>query len=178
MLCLSRKYKNSNNIYVVGNNAVKLEGNYSAFKETRAQRENSMRTKTTQRRNYKQSNARYTLVLIFVIMATLAVVMLLLKTQFIVSDNSARIISLQQQLVDINKSNAQIETEIKKSIDMNEVYTIATEELGMIQPTQQDIRYIENDDTTYTVQYADGKVIEEDEGISIGNVLGFISKGW
>jgi len=74
--------------------------------------------------------------------------------------------------------NNQIESDISKSINMEEVYRIATTELGMVYPTKDNIKLINEKDATYTIQYADARVVEDEIDLSIGNILGFISEGW
>jgi hypothetical protein len=76
--------------------------------------------------------------------------------------------------VQIKKSNELLTTEINQSINMNEVYEIATNQLGMIQPTMTHIEYIETTDSSYTVQYDAINVPVEETEVTIGNVLGFI----
>jgi septation ring formation regulator EzrA len=76
--------------------------------------------------------------------------------------------------VQIKNSNELLATEINQSIDMNEVYAIATSELGMIQPTKDHIQYIETSQSSYTAQYDAINVPIDETEVTIGNVLGFI----
>ena len=156
--------------YVSGTSAVKLQGNYSVYKQEKLTHSKKEAVKSS-------GNTLYTIVFLFVIMATLAVSVLLLKAKFIVDDNSERAIELQQQLLDIKRENSRIQSKIDESIDIQQVYITATEELGMIQPTAEQIRYIQTEEVSYTVQYADITKEEKSE-INIGNVLGIITKDW
>jgi cell division protein FtsL len=169
---MAKTYRQVKNIYVSGSNAVQLERYIEQNDQEKVRRPKKKNVK------HEKSNPIYTLVLISVIVTTLVVTVVLLKTQFIVADNAGRIIQLQQELVEIKKKNDQIESDIHKSINMDEVYKMATEELGMVQAGKDDVKYIESKDITYTVQYADVESLEEEENANIGNILAFISKGW
>jgi len=168
---------NNNNIYITGSNAVKLdERHYTNKSQERTLKNNrNIRSKKAIK---KESNIFYTLIFTMVIMTTFAVAILLLKTQFTVAEHSSEIIELKRQLMDIKKVNNQIESDISKSINMEEVYRIATTELGMVYPTKDNIKLINEKDATYTIQYADARVVEDEIDLSIGNILGFISEGW
>lgn len=169
---MDKKYRQVKDIYVSGNNAIQMDRYY--FEHNEQERVQRPKKKSLK---HEKTNPIYTLVLISVIVTTLIVTVVLLKTQFIVADNAGRIIQLQQELVEIKKKNDQIESDIHKSINMDEVYKMATEELGMVQAGKEDVKYIDAKDITYTVQYADVDLPEE-ENASIGNILAFISKGW
>ncbi|PKM49801.1 MAG: hypothetical protein CVV02_14425 [Firmicutes bacterium HGW-Firmicutes-7] len=171
---MNKRYRRNNEILISGNNAMQLERNY--FKSNKEEKIILKQKKQSSR--IEKSNPIYTMVLISVIVTTLVVTVILLKTQFSVSDNAERIILLQQELVEIKKTNDQIESDINKSINMDEVYKMATEELGMVQAGRDDIKYIQSKDISYTIQYADVNVLEEEEGANVGKILAFISKGW
>ena len=125
-----------------------------------------------------RTNFIYTSMLAVVIVITLATLVTLIKVQFIVSDQSGDIIKLQHDLAKIKRENLKIESDIERNIDMNEVYDMATNKLGMIQPNVDNIRYISTDITPYTVQYSSISGDENDKGLDVGDFLGFISEGW
>ncbi len=162
--------------YVAGSAAEQLEGNYSNFKSNRMHVVENKKQKTAIRQN--QSNPVYSIVLTMVIVMTLAIAVILLKTQFVVTDRGETIIALKQELVDLNKKNDQLKSDINQSINMDNVYRVATQKLGMVQAGKNDIIYIDQETQSYTIQYA--KVAQEtaDTGISLGSFLGFISQGW
>lgn len=170
---MDKKYRNGHDIYISGSNAIQVDRNY--FKQYEQE---TTKQKVKKCVNHEKSNPIYTLILISVIVTTLVVTIILLKTQFIVTDNAGRIIQLQQELVEIKKKNDQIESDIHKSINMDEVYRMATEELGMVQAGKEDIKYVQSKDVTYTVQYADIETPEDEGHVNVGNILAFISKGW
>ncbi len=172
----AKKQVNRNReVYISGNNAVQLEQYVHPEKTVKTVVRKKAKTQT---RRHQISNPIYTFVLISVIIATLVVTVVLLKTQFIVTDRAEQLIMLQQELVEIKKANSQIESDIKKSVNMDEVYRIATQELGMVQAGKDNIKYVQAKELTYTVQYADVTVSNEADEMNIGHILGFISKGW
>lgn len=169
---MDRRYKKIDQAYISGNNAIQLERNYSNYKE---------RVKKTSKRKkpiHEKTNPFYTFILFLVIIATLGISVLLLKTQFTVSDVAGDIIKMQNDLVEIKKKNAQIKSEIQQSTNMDEIYEIATKELGMVQASKGDIEYIEAKDITYTIQFAELENNMDKSPLSISNILTFISKGW
>lgn len=173
---MNKNINSRNEVYISGNNAVQLEGIYSNYKTEHSTKK--IKKNKTKAVRHQVSNPAYTFILTSVIITTLVVTVVLLKTQFIVTDQAEKLIQLQQDLVEIKKTNDQIESDIQVSVNMEEVYRIATEELGMVQAGKDNIKYIQAKDLTYTVQYADVDVPEDEAGVNIGNILGFISKGW
>ncbi|MBC7960367.1 MAG: hypothetical protein H7X94_10900 [Vallitaleaceae bacterium] len=174
---MNKKNMRRSEVYISGNNAVQLEGKYSDYKTARREKP-AVKKQPVVKAKTQCSNPVYTLILTSVIIMTLVVTVVLLNTQFIVTDNAQNLITLKQELVEIRKTNGQLRSDLQKSVNMDEVYRIATEELGMVQATQENIKYVQAKDLTYTVQYADIHVPDEKAGMNIGNILGFISKGW
>lgn len=172
----NRKYKRYNDIYVVGSNAAKIEKYYEIPERT----EKEVRVKPRKNKKLKsktvKANPVYTLVLVSVIMATLATCIILMKVQFAVTESSVTTRKLQNELNDLKNQNAQLEAVNKEAVDLKEIYKRATEELGMILPKKENIQYVDSKPVTYTKQFSD--IPREEEGASVGNVLGIISKGW
>ena len=176
-------------MYVHGNNAVQLDHNYTTYKTSREHSDTDplkehrttslTRNQVNRKRRIRQkSSPVYTTTLALVIIATLFITVLLLKTQFTVAENSSKIIALRQELANVKKINGQLESDISKNVKMDEVYDIAVNEFGMVYPNDEEVNTIQGDYSTYTVQYADVHVPDESDGITIGSVLGFISEGW
>lgn len=173
---MTNKNMRNRDIYISGNNAIQLEGIYSDYKTERNKREKTVKPRPKEQ--FQGSNRVYTFILTSVIITTLVVTVVLLKTQFIVTDNAEKLIQLQQELVEIKETNNQLESDIQKNVNMDEIYKIATQELGMVQASKDNVKYVNSNDSTYTVQYADVNVPKDKVGVNVGNILGFISKGW
>lgn len=168
-------HRNRPSAYVSGNNAIKMERQVIQHRVVHNEPTTRPVVRTRPRR---RSNPMVSFVLVLALVVTLATTVVLLKTQFMVTDNAEQIISLKKQLSELQKVNEQLESDIQKGINMDEVYRIATEELGMVQAGQENIQYIESQDLAYTVQYGEIGVTEQTSDVNLGNILGFISKGW
>lgn len=165
-----------NNQYVAGNNAHKIDQRTQMPVQS-GQNAPRLRQLPDVETNNAKINSLCTFILAFVIIATLGVCVVYLKAEYAVTSNSEQIMSLKNQLSEVNKQNQQLEDEIASSVNLDEVYRIATQELGMVLPSKEEVFYIGADDITYTKKYAD-ITKPESESVSVGNVLGFISKGW
>ncbi|NDL66138.1 septum formation initiator family protein [Anaerotalea alkaliphila] len=124
-----------------------------------------------------KANNLYTFLLAFVIIATLLVCVVLLKTQLAVTALNSDILRLKREIANMNEQNQQLVEEIATAVDLEEIYRAATEEMGMVLPDKGQVFYIQQDDITYTKKYAD-ITMPQNGAPTVANVLGFISKGW
>lgn len=171
----------NNQAFVHGSNAVKVD---TLFHDDNVNqdRQSTEVYKTNRKGNKTKSKVSkmpvvYTCVLSLVIGVTVATLVLLLKSQFTVAAQSQKVIELQKDLVVLKSENEKLASNIDKSVNMDEIYRIATEELEMIQPSADNIKYIEPTVASYTIQYTNIDVVEE-QGIDLGSFLGFISSEW
>ncbi len=70
--------------------------------------------------------------------------------------NSARkreILSMREQLEAINENNAYLETRLNETIDLKRIEEMAESRLGMTKPKSYQIKYIDVQRASYTVQY-------------------------
>ena len=173
---MDKRIKRNQSAYILGSNAVQLEGNYSNYKRERVNRKAHIEE---QKAVILESHSKaQTFILVLVILATLGVAIFLLKTQFIVMENSKNLIHLKNELVETKNHNDQLKSEIQKNMNLDEVYRIATEELGMVQAGKDNVRYISLNENSYTTQYGKVAVSQKNSGVNIGNILAFISQGW
>lgn len=121
-------------------------------------------------------NIMCTFVNAFVIIATLAICVVFLKTQFNYNELNKEIELKKQELSSLKKENMQTQDDIKGQIDLEYVYNEATTRLGMHLPGPGDVYMIQVDPLTYTTKYASVEV--KDDEITVGNVLGYITRGW
>lgn len=164
---------------IIGNNALDLSRSYSLPWEEENQQprqEQMVRPEPRVDANYARINRLCTIVLAFVIMATLGVCVVFLKTQFSYTEINNRIETVKRELNTIKRENIQLEDDIKNMVDLEQVYEVATTRLNMRLPGPGDVFYIENNPVTYTTKYGDVKVEKEQK--SIGSVLGYITRGW
>ncbi len=97
----------------------------------------------------------------FVLMLTAAAICMLcicvgyLQLQ---SSNTARlrnIETLEKQLEDLRADNDALETSINTSVDLDYVYKVATEELGMVYANRNQVRLYNKTESGYIRQYED-----------------------
>ena len=71
------------------------------------------------------------------------------------TQKSRQIAALRKELSTLTMENDNIEMSINSSIDYNYIYKVATEELGMVYPSQNQIVNYDSEDSEYVVQYKD-----------------------
>lgn len=76
-----------------------------------------------------------------------------LKTE--ITRQTKRIASLQTDLNDLKSDNDALENSYEASVDLTEVYEIATEKLGMHYPNEKQIVSYSTDGSGYVRQYSD-----------------------
>lgn len=171
------------NNQIIGNNALVLdrharmpEEEIQARVEPQVKNSDIYRSEPRVDANYAKINTLCTFVLAFVIIATLGVCVVFLKTQFSYSEINTRIESVKRELNTVKRENIQLEENLEAMVDLEEIYLAATTRLNMRLPGPEDVLFIESNPVSYTTKYGPVKV--ETEDVSIGNVLGYITKGW
>ena len=168
---------------VIGSNALVLDRHSKMTEEEVIKKvEPQLRTEDIYRAeprvdaNYAKINTLCTFVLAFVIIATLGVCVVFLKTQFSYSEINTKIESIKRELNTVKRENIQLEENLEAMVDLEEIYVAATGRLNMRLPGPEDVLFIESNPVSYTTKYGPVKI--ETEEVSIGNVLGYITKGW
>ena len=70
--------------------------------------------------------------------------------------NNARyreIVSMNEQLETLNENNAYLETRLNETVDLKRIEELASTRLGMSKPKSYQIKYIDVQKESYTVQY-------------------------
>ncbi len=70
------------------------------------------------------------------------------------SDNSKQITELQNQLSDIKAANDQTQLTIDTSVDYDYIYNVATEKLGMVYASPDQIIMYHSGESEYVIQYS------------------------
>ncbi len=163
---------------VIGNNALDMRAAYVSSIPRTPQVDGDVQYRTEIRpdANFAKINMLCTIVLAFVIIATLGVCVVFLKTQFNYNDISTRIESVKKELNTIKRENMQLEDDLAGMVDLEMVYEVAVTRLNMRLPGPEDVYYIESNPVTYTTKY--GPVQVDNEETSVGSVLGYITRGW
>ena len=68
--------------------------------------------------------------------------------------NAKKISELESQSQRLKESNLQAEISLNTSIDYNEIYKTATEELGMVYPNEEQIIRYSSDESEYVIQFS------------------------
>lgn len=174
----------------VGNNAVKL-GAYplpveepkeepvrpKPRRKVRPKERDVYRTAPRQDVNYSKVNSLCTIMLAFVIIATLGVLVMFLKSHFSVNETTYQIEQVKKELNQTRRENIQMEEELESLVDLNHIYEVATTRLGMRVPGEDEVFYIAHTPVTYTTKYGPVEVVSQGE-FSLNGILDFITQGW
>lgn len=153
---MSKKHYNANNeFYVIGNNAAKLDRDYNAYNRNsiNGNNLNEVNRSKAQRRVVKKY--RYKMKFSLILCLTMFMCIVMIKTQFTVSDRCENIVALENKLNNLKKNNKLIEESINTNIDLNQIYEIATTQLGMIVPIQSQINKLDVAENSYTEQLSE-----------------------
>ena len=71
------------------------------------------------------------------------------------TQKSKQVSNLRKELSTITMENDNMEMAINSSIDYDYIYKVATEELGMVYASQNQIVTYDSEDSEYVVQYKD-----------------------
>ncbi|MBR6270983.1 MAG: septum formation initiator family protein [Lachnospiraceae bacterium] len=84
-----------------------------------------------------------------------ASIIVYIKTQYDLTSVQNRIETLEVELNTLRAKNDAAEIRLNKSIDLDEIYRVATEELGMVYPSGEQVVYYSRSDGGYVRQYED-----------------------
>ncbi|MCT4688195.1 hypothetical protein [Vallitalea sp.] len=148
-------YNTHNQFYVIGNNAAKLERDYNTYNRDSINENNlnEVRRNKAQRRVVKRY--KYKLKFSLILCLTMVMCLIMIKTQFTVSDRCDNIVALENRLNNLKKNNKLIEESINANIDLNIIYEIATTKLGMVVPSKNQINKLNVAQNSYTEQLTD-----------------------
>jgi len=97
----------------------------------------------------------YTSILALCAVAVFFVCYQYLKLQSTMKTNAETVIELQDQLAAMKAENNSYEAEINSSVNYEEIYNTAVEELGMIYPSKSQVINYESQVSEYVKQYKD-----------------------
>lgn len=103
-------------------------------------------------------------ILCFAIGGTLYTCVNYLKVQTGILENKQEITKLEKQLVKIQNENTAALTELNTSLDLKHIYEVATAQLGMVHPKENQVITYKSNKSDYVKQYAD---IPEDNSRSL-----------
>ena len=103
----------------------------------------------------KGFDLRYTLVMTVMIMMVIISCIIMLAVQDSVESKERKIESIQQEIQDIQADNAAYENKLESMYSLDDIYSIATNELGMVYSENGAIIYYEDSQGDYVKQYED-----------------------
>lgn len=136
--------------YVDGNTVRKLDTTPIKEKQ-RVVRKNNIIIKKRKRRKSKH-NLKYKWMLFFSICLTVFACIIVIKAEMNIVFKLRNIQSMETKLSNIEHQNILLKEQINKPINPDEIYRIATEKLNMILPTEDNIKYYKDKDSTYVLQ--------------------------
>lgn len=168
-----REKKVSNHIpksvYVSGSTATKLQAaparkpdNYESPKrrhdadyERREQERREQLKRQQKINNASHKNLLYTATVTGIVVLIFIACLQYLHLQATVKTSASEISKLQSQLNDLKERNDELEVQVNANIDYDELYRIATEELGMVYPEKKQIIQYDSGISEYVKQYGD-----------------------
>ncbi|MCR5226458.1 MAG: hypothetical protein K6E27_04540 [Eubacterium sp.] len=118
-----------------------------------------------QRKTFKKSaikaeqsmgfDLRYTVVLALMLVMVILSCVIMLTVQGSVENKERKIESLQEEIQDIEADNTAYENKLNSMYSLEDIYNIATGELGMVYSENGSIIYYESEQGDYVKQYSD-----------------------
>lgn len=163
-----------------GNNARKLhqetspnsyEESMSEWLERREQaqrqkRGNEARKRRLQRERETRMELSAFIVLTAAVLCTFSVFFSYLNVQSEVTNTSKKIASIESEIISIKNTNQIAREKVNDTIDLAEVYQIATKELGMVHPDQDQIIEYDKVKSDYLKQYSEIPEVKEENFIT------------
>ena len=133
-----------------------IEGN-TVRKEERYYYIEEQQEKRSYRARRNQEKASYMTLPYVVVLALASVVILMMAFSYIqarsaLSVHQKQISSMEAQLTRLKASNDNLEAKIEASTDLEEVYRIATQEMGMVFPNQDQLILYDRVESEYVRQ--------------------------
>ncbi|MBO6164626.1 MAG: cell division protein FtsL [Lachnospiraceae bacterium] len=138
--------------YVEGNVVRKEEPVYEPFGESREQVKKRVRRN---RARARQMSVPYVVMLsvAMIISVFICYQTLMLKAEIVASKQ--HIVTLQNQLDSLRLSNNAIEGSVAIYTDLDHIYKVATEEMGMVYPSEDQVIRFDRTESEYVRQYED-----------------------
>ena len=143
--------------YIEGNTVRKVE-RAPQYEEQERRHQQKRNLSDTVRRNQEkalQMNLFSVLLLTVAVICTLYICVSYLKLQSSVTARLNHIESLEESIEKLKGDNDALLTRINTSVDLDYVYQVATEELGMVYANKDQVRLYNKTESEYVRQYED-----------------------
>lgn len=152
----NRRYYNSNLYSIEGNAARKLQAVPDYQKVERPDRRQQTRREIQKKRKTNPSmDIVSMLILTFAIAVTVYSCLEYLSVQSRISQMNKKIVELESELIKTKNENTSALSEINTSLDLDYIYKVATKELGMVYPKENQVIAYESTLSDYVRQYKD-----------------------
>ena len=155
-----RRMARTSDLYYIEGSVVRKRETAVPKRRVEPQRAPQRRPKTYKKAARKAENSkgfdlRYTLLLsvMFIVMIISCVIML--TVQGSVETKERKIENLQEELQSLQADNSAYENSLNNMYSLEDIYSIATGELGMVYSQNGQIRYYESAEGDYVKQYGD-----------------------
>jgi len=150
------QYENTRTGYVEGNTARKLQAAPDIRREEQPyERPSHQKQENRQQKTLSGINFASLLVLTIAIIATVYVCVDFLRVQTQVTQMEKKIISLENDLLTMTNENDAVYEAINTAYDLDYVYKVAVQELGMVYPNKNTVITYESGKEDYVRQYED-----------------------
>lgn len=162
------KHKQKNDSYRAEIEGTAARQLYSVMPERREK----VRRPAAEPRKHHHREAEGTLSIPYCVFLTAACVLTLLlgayylQQQALATSSQKKIASLERELAELRKENADDLNRIETSVDLEKIRDIALNELGMVYATQDNVVLYKNTSHNYVSQYED--VPQEDDSLAKG----------
>ena len=145
------------NAYVDGNTARKLNKATPQIEPERKSRQSYERSRIVKRNQEKalHMDGAYVLALTVAAVITLALCMNYLHLQASITTRINKIETLEIELETLKSANDALQTRLDTYVDLDHVYKVATEELGMVYANKNQILLYNKSESEYVRQYED-----------------------
>ncbi|MCD8083210.1 MAG: cell division protein FtsL [Clostridiales bacterium] len=144
--------------YVYGNTVRKKAPSVQTQREERREYQRQQRISRTVRRNQERAlhmDLPYVLLLTAAALCALFICVSYLHVQSTITARISHIEQLEQQLEQLREENDTLQTRINTDIDLDHIYQVATEELGMVYANKDQVILYDKTESEYVRQYED-----------------------
>ncbi len=127
-------------------------------REERVRQEKRHRTRVQVRKNQQKAlriDLPYLVMLVAASCCTLFICVNYLQAQTVMTRRMDRIESLEKQVDSLRAENDTLQTRINTSVDLDHIYKVATEELGMVYAGKSQVRMYHQTESEFVRQYED-----------------------
>ncbi len=150
---IARRRRESERYYIDGNTARRLNVQPEPQKKKKKQQVRQQEPEIRHEKRVSVFDLRYTLFLIISVGITLGTCFMYMRSNSELTRAERSVAALQSQLQDIQEQNNSLKESLNTTIDLEEVYQIATKRLGMVCANEEQVIYYNSSNSDYVRQY-------------------------